>query len=262
MIELQVNNGFKSPTDIIFEQGPIFAELHDMLASDWHMLNEPELVKTLDLALQSRMAQALCLEIRSKLEVQEVTASAANGLLADLHKIAENGEIAGLAWIGGWAPSMIVAWLEEKYRMVLKLEREGARRDKHEKRVRKTKEKDRRKLEMEQAERERHANHQHEMKTKRQEKKEAEHQRRIRKYKEQERKVVEEEHFEREERWKKDYEEQMDKWEIEQMEQMDQRETAFQAKKADVESYCLDMRAYMGGENPGLPKVWTVYGRP
>ena len=45
-------------------------------------------------------------------------------MLGELYMQAESDEIEGLAWIHGWHPNMINAWLEEKYRITFEIEKE------------------------------------------------------------------------------------------------------------------------------------------
>jgi hypothetical protein len=123
ILTLRVNNGFTSSTSPIFDNGPTLCETHARLQEYWVALNEPEFVKVLDSAVRRARVKGLHAEVLGQLRRGEISQSDSRELVEDLYTSGED-EVPGLAWIGGWAPSMIGAWLEEKFRIMFKAERE------------------------------------------------------------------------------------------------------------------------------------------
>lgn len=141
MLSIRVNNGFTPPTDIIFDGGPTFAELHYELQVKWERLNELQLVNALDTAVRFSRVKDVFPDLalgREKLKQDVHTLGGrdqeARSVEDDVDK--KNREYTpGIAWIGGWPPGMIAAWLEEKYRITLKLEKEEHERNEQLKRA-------------------------------------------------------------------------------------------------------------------------------
>lgn len=133
-LTLRVSHGFNQSSELIFPNGPSFADLHASLVSYWLILNEPACVCALDDAVRQSRVNRLFEEIHLELEANVITQTDADELLVDLYENKDATE--GLAWIGSWSPAMIGAWLEEKYRMVLKVQREEDERSEREMRKR------------------------------------------------------------------------------------------------------------------------------
>lgn len=125
LLSLRLKNGFNSLQEPLCTGGPTIGELTAAISSYWDVLNEPPFVKALDNAIRRSRVKHLHQEIIAQVSAEEITQQNADELLADLYDPGEYDGICGLAWIGGWAPSMIGAWLEEKYRVVLKVEKEA-----------------------------------------------------------------------------------------------------------------------------------------
>ncbi|KAF2275915.1 uncharacterized protein EI97DRAFT_60601 [Westerdykella ornata] len=162
MLSVRVANGFTLPATPIFPSGPTVVETCAQLQYFWHVLNDPCLAKALDEAVRRARVDSLHEEIVQKLMREQITEGDAGQLIEDLYtslNAAKEGEerMPGLAWVGGWAPSMITAWLEEKYRSLLRREKEAWEWEQREKRreLRQQRKKERMVKEAENRERER-----------------------------------------------------------------------------------------------------------
>ncbi|ORY19677.1 hypothetical protein BCR34DRAFT_453274, partial [Clohesyomyces aquaticus] len=121
-ISLRLANKFNAPTDRIWAGGPSISSLAAALSDFWAVLTEPALVKTLDRAVRRSRVKLLHLAVLDKFSKKEIDEENCTDLIATLYGEGECGNLPGLAWITGWAPSMIGAWLQEKYRLVLLVE--------------------------------------------------------------------------------------------------------------------------------------------
>ncbi|KAF3045415.1 hypothetical protein E8E12_001277 [Didymella heteroderae] len=126
ILNARLGSGFSTFTDPVYPEGPSIADLYVSLAQYWDALNHNAFVKAIDYAVRRSRVQYLHQEIIAQVHNDEITHSDAQELLNDLYDPNEYDGIQGLAWVSGWAPSMIAAWLEEKYRIVLKIEKEDA----------------------------------------------------------------------------------------------------------------------------------------
>ncbi|KAF3035599.1 hypothetical protein E8E11_000482 [Didymella keratinophila] len=126
ILNARLGSGFSTFTDAVYPDGPSIADLYVSLAQYWDTLNHNGFVKPIDCAVRRSRIEYLHQEIIAQVHNDEITHSDAQELLNDLFDPKEYENIQGLAWIGGWAPSMVAAWLEEKYRIVLKIEKEDA----------------------------------------------------------------------------------------------------------------------------------------
>jgi hypothetical protein len=121
-LSVRVSNGFNAPSSPIFPSGPTLASLHSALTSYYLILNHPSCVRALDDAIRQARVNRLYEEIHLELEANVITQADADELLVDLYENRESTE--GVAWIGGWSAAMMGAWLEEKWRLCLKVQRE------------------------------------------------------------------------------------------------------------------------------------------
>ncbi|KAL5118361.1 hypothetical protein ACEQ8H_003710 [Pleosporales sp. CAS-2024a] len=122
MLAVRITNGFNDASDAVFDQGPSFSDLYHSLASYWAMLNDAGCARALDHAIRNHRIAALLREINAELETGAITPQDADELLRDLY---ENRHVTdGLAWISGWSPAMIGAYLAEKYHLVLQLHKQ------------------------------------------------------------------------------------------------------------------------------------------
>jgi hypothetical protein len=134
LLHVRVNNGFTASTYPLFHNGPSLLEVNARLHESWAALNDPALVKVLDSAIRRSRVKSLHADVLGQLERGEITEGDARELVQDLYSSQEDGEISGLAWIGGWPPAMIGAWLKEKFRVLLQGEKrneEAARNKAH-----------------------------------------------------------------------------------------------------------------------------------
>jgi hypothetical protein len=125
ILNARLGSGFNNLTDLIFPDGPTIAILHESLSQYWVVINTAQYVKAIDEAVRRSRIKHLHQEILLQVQHDEITQADADELLADLYDPDEYDGMQGLAWIGDWAPGMISAWLEEKYRIVLSVEREA-----------------------------------------------------------------------------------------------------------------------------------------
>jgi hypothetical protein len=125
ILNARLGSGFNNLTDLIYPDGPTIATLHESLSQYWGVINTAQYVKAIDEAVRRSRIKHLHQEILLQLQHDEITQADADELLADLYDPDEYDSMQGLAWIGDWAPGMISAWLEERYRVVLSVEREA-----------------------------------------------------------------------------------------------------------------------------------------
>ncbi|KAJ4992673.1 hypothetical protein SVAN01_01719 [Stagonosporopsis vannaccii] len=128
-LNARLGSGFSTLSDPIYPSGPSIANLYVGIAEYWDALNQPDFVKPLDCAVRHSRVRYLHQEIIAKVHDKEITGEDAKELLNELYDPDEYDAIQGLAWVNGWAPSMVAAWLEEKYRIVLQVEKENAEGD-------------------------------------------------------------------------------------------------------------------------------------
>ena len=126
ILNARLGSGFSTFTDLIHPDGPSIADLYVSLAQYWDALNHTAFVKAIDCAVRRSRVKYLHQEIITQVHNDEITQTDAEELLSDLYDPSEYHGIQGLAWVTGWAPSMVAAWLEEKYRVVLTIEKEDA----------------------------------------------------------------------------------------------------------------------------------------
>ena len=126
MMNARLGSGFSALTDRVYLDGPSVADMFISLAEYWGALNETEFVKALDDAVRRARAEYLQQEILAQVRTEKITPANADALLSKIFHPKEYNRISGLAWISGWAPGMINAWLEEKYRIVLLVEKQDA----------------------------------------------------------------------------------------------------------------------------------------
>lgn len=125
ILNARLGSGFSTFTDPVYFDGPSIADLYVSLAQYWDALNHHGFVKAVDCAVRRSRIQHLHQEIIAQVHNDEITHSDAQELLDDLYDPNEYDNIQGLSWIGSWAPGMVAAWLEDKYRIVLKIEKEN-----------------------------------------------------------------------------------------------------------------------------------------
>lgn len=133
-LSLRLTSHFATPSTTLYTDGPSIAALHASLAEYWTLLNSAPFVRGLDAAVRRARAAALRREIGAALGAGRIEGADAASLLKELDGAEER--VAGIVWIGAWAPSMVAAWLGEKYRGLLEGEREVVEREEREERMR------------------------------------------------------------------------------------------------------------------------------
>ncbi|KAH7126911.1 hypothetical protein B0J11DRAFT_416787, partial [Dendryphion nanum] len=132
-VALRINNGFMNLTDVLSPSGGLtLGEAITLLEDHWDTLNEPGLMKSLDNASREAMRKHGHAEILSRFDSGQLTKIEAEECFDQLYNPALSDMIAGIPWIMDWAPGMIGAFLEEKYRVMLRIEKEECARRKNE----------------------------------------------------------------------------------------------------------------------------------
>jgi hypothetical protein len=147
-LSVRINNGFATLDDTATSNIPIttpttpdfdgqtktlsmtIGEVSEHLARYWAILNEPSVIKALDSAIRRARIGTLHAQLDDDNLPPSPTLDRpfdADQIIKSLNSSTTSINVPGLAWIGGWAPSMIGAWLEEKYRTILKVEKEAER---------------------------------------------------------------------------------------------------------------------------------------
>ncbi|KAL6712454.1 hypothetical protein ACN47E_000331 [Coniothyrium glycines] len=119
LLNLRLHSGFNAVTDAVFDNGPSIADLHESLSSYWTVLNDASCGRAMDDAVRRARAVALQTEIVRQVQSNEISAEDAEGQIAQIWSEEVYGSIQGLDWTVEWAPVLVGAKLEEKYRAVL-----------------------------------------------------------------------------------------------------------------------------------------------
>ncbi|KAF2709761.1 hypothetical protein K504DRAFT_534079 [Pleomassaria siparia CBS 279.74] len=123
VLTVRLENTFNVPSDTLYFGGPTISEFFTTLCRFWNDLNDLGLVKTLDEAIRSVRIARIHDSIMAQWERGDIRERQLAALLSDLDR--QGHTVKGLAWINGWAPSMIAAELGEKYRALLEAEKAG-----------------------------------------------------------------------------------------------------------------------------------------
>jgi hypothetical protein len=126
LLNLRIDSGFNFPSENISEGGPSIAELHNSLSEYWDILNNPSCGKALDDAVREARLEALRYELVWQVESDNMSPEDAHEQLSQLYSSDVYNGILGLSFVQDWAPAMIGAYLEQKYRRMLDLEKEEA----------------------------------------------------------------------------------------------------------------------------------------
>ena len=126
LLNLRINSGFNVASEDISEGGPSIAELHNSLSEYWNVLNNPSCGKALDDAVREARLESLRHELVHQVQEKNMKAEDAHEQLSQLYSSDVYNGILGLNFVQDWAPAMIGAYLESKYRRMLDLEKEEA----------------------------------------------------------------------------------------------------------------------------------------
>ncbi|KAJ4373988.1 hypothetical protein N0V83_002727 [Neocucurbitaria cava] len=128
LLNMRLKSGFNEMAADLFEEGPTMTSLHDSLSKYWDILNDPSCGKALDDAIRMEKAEAMHEEILFRVQNHELSPAEGEEDVARLWDHEVYNGIQGLWYINGFAPAMIAATLEEKYRVVFRLEKEAHKR--------------------------------------------------------------------------------------------------------------------------------------
>ncbi|KAF1841846.1 uncharacterized protein K460DRAFT_369862 [Cucurbitaria berberidis CBS 394.84] len=126
LLNMRLKSRFNEVSAPVFEGGPTITDLHDSLSQYWFVLNEPGCGKGLDDAIRREKAETMHREIIFRVQNNELSQTEAEDDIARLWDPHSYSGIQGLWFINGFAPAMIAASLEQKYRVMLRFEREEA----------------------------------------------------------------------------------------------------------------------------------------
>ena len=140
LLNMRIKSGFNEASAPVFEGGPTITDLHDSLSRYWSVLNDPACGKALDDAVRKERAEAMQQEIIAQVQNNELSQKEAEDQIARLWDPPLYNGIQGMVFINSGSPAMIAAALDQKYRVVLRLEKnEGEKHVRQEKRQAKTK---------------------------------------------------------------------------------------------------------------------------
>lgn len=123
-------SSFISADGKLFEGGPTITVFHSTLCTYWTILQEPAFVRAIDEAVRASRLECTSEQIKALVESGEVGIEDAAPCLQGLYDSWD--KLIGVNFkMLGWSPAMIAAYLEDRYRLVLGLEK-----DVEEKRVR------------------------------------------------------------------------------------------------------------------------------
>ncbi|OAG06866.1 uncharacterized protein CC84DRAFT_1163170 [Paraphaeosphaeria sporulosa] len=139
-IILRLNNGFVDPNALLFPSSQHTIHFfQEWLAHQWTILNEPSLVRALDIAVREALVDGhLCQGLRSQVDSGQITHEQAETARAHLYQSDVFADMPGLSWVGNEHSAMINGRLNEKYRVVFQAEKQA-----HEKKIRMAKKRER-----------------------------------------------------------------------------------------------------------------------
>lgn len=128
LLSLRVLNGFNDVSVPVFMGGPTITDLHTSLSQHWKVLNDPAYGKALDDAVRRATVDACDQEIRLQVQKNNMGQNYAQKMLADLWDTKAYGGVKGLSWIVDWTPALVAIMLEQRYRVILDLEKNDTER--------------------------------------------------------------------------------------------------------------------------------------
>lgn len=129
-LRLRLENNWITLTTPIYTNGPTVAALYDDLSQYWVMLNDPACGKALDAAIRHATIRSWHRELVQQTEMNVCTEKEAREMLDQLYDEKGYKALMGLEVMQDWAPAMVGAWLDTKYRVLLGLEKQKARAEK------------------------------------------------------------------------------------------------------------------------------------
>ncbi|KAH7402445.1 hypothetical protein BKA66DRAFT_404562 [Pyrenochaeta sp. MPI-SDFR-AT-0127] len=128
LISVRASNGFNDVSVPVFTGGPTITDLHSSLSQHWNILNDPAYGKALDDAIRRATVDACEHEIRRQVQYNKLEQQCAQEMLADLWDPKTYTGVKGLSWIVEWTPALVAIMLEQRYRVILVLEKDEAER--------------------------------------------------------------------------------------------------------------------------------------
>lgn len=123
-VQLRIVSGFDGSTKPVIHRGINMTELSTELSNHWNVLNEPSWAKAMDDAIRRAKSCAVQADIWGRLENQQLTMREADMELRQ-HRVKDLAkETEGLDWTPDWLPAFVHIKLNEKYRIILKREKE------------------------------------------------------------------------------------------------------------------------------------------
>lgn len=136
LLNLRLQSGFNTIMDEVYKGGPNIALFHEKLSGYWDMLNKCICGKALDNAVREAKVMALRQELAWQIENNTISHADADVMAAKLYSTDIFNNVTGLTYFLDWAPIMVGAHLETKYRRMLDHEKqEAATKARHEHRV-------------------------------------------------------------------------------------------------------------------------------
>ncbi|CAA9965218.1 hypothetical protein PTMSG1_08577 [Pyrenophora teres f. maculata] len=126
LLNLRLRSGFNTITDTVYEGGPNIALFHEKLSGYWTSINKSSCGKALDNAVREAKVMALRQELLWQMENAQITQDDADVMAAKLYSDNVFNNVTGLTYFLDWAPIMVGAYLEAKYRRMLDHEEQEA----------------------------------------------------------------------------------------------------------------------------------------
>ena len=125
LLGTRLSNGFNSPSTPIYPDSHItFADFLVWLGTQWSVLNDPALVRTLDEAVRRSRVKHIHQEVLSRIHSGVLTKEEGDSIAGKLYLSGEYKAVQGIWYVADWNPAMISAWLGEKYHIVFCVEKE------------------------------------------------------------------------------------------------------------------------------------------
>ncbi|EDU49867.1 hypothetical protein PtrSN002B_002904 [Pyrenophora tritici-repentis] len=126
LLNLRLHSGFNTITDEVYEGGPNIVLFHEKLSNHWTSLNKSSCGKALDNAVREARVMALRQELVWQMDNDQITRADAEIMGVKLYCPEVFDNVTGLTYILDWAPIMVGAYLEAKYRRMLDHEQQEA----------------------------------------------------------------------------------------------------------------------------------------
>lgn len=122
ILNMRITSGFNTPFDTLFPSGPTISDWHASMTAYWETLNDSAFAHTLDDAVRRGRVCRLYEEVVLRLECDEITHEQAETFLEELY--AEQHATEGMTFIQNWEPLHVGLELEQKYRTLMRVEKE------------------------------------------------------------------------------------------------------------------------------------------